>query len=127
MVHLVEQAKNGLASQLGHGLGNGLAHEGPLADQRLVGRVHKLKRVLRPVEDANHGWGLLQYLVQLPALQVGLGAGRLRLALAGAQGRLHIGAGGIGSIGKAHQEPLTYPAGRELKVIIQAICLVIKG
>ena len=62
----------------------------------------------RPLEDANHGWGLLKHGGQLLALTIGLAVGAvdyLRVGLTGAQGFFDCTAG-LGSQGSGvNQRP----------------------
>nr|GFD02733.1 hypothetical protein [Tanacetum cinerariifolium] len=78
-VHLIEQPKDGLASQLGHGLADGHTLNVPVAYQLLVERVDQPEHVLGAFEVANEGRGLHQQVVEALALGFGVGLGGAHL------------------------------------------------
>ena len=81
--------------------------------------------MLRPLEDANHGRGLLEHAVQLLALAGGLGVGGLLGGLAFAQDLLGSRAGLVDRVGEADDEQLAVALGRQVEVVVEAVVLVV--
>jgi hypothetical protein len=126
LIHPVEQPDNAQRNGLRRAFAKRPAQKRAVRKPALVGRVHELVDVVGPMVHSHVGGQLHEHLLEALALLLGLGAGLPLGGLAFAQGFLHRSARLVAGIGEADQQPVAAPPGRHVKVVIEAVGLVVE-